>query len=342
MRDRPTASLDVVGVALFAGAGIWMWLASAGSSGSPAPGIALLAACGLALLAPRNIGSPARLLVPAAVLVAAVILAARSRTGVLSTAPLSGPLEYINADGALYVQVAIAGLMLVCCPRPWLLRIIGGVVALVCATLPFIIHALAAAWLVVVLPAIALLSVAVAGTMGARVAVLLCASLFVASLAGTIWVGGTYSPSPQPSALQRAALEIFDRDRLVFWHEAFDIMRRNPGTGVGPARYQVVSPVARSSRDDRWAHHEFLQQGAEGGIAGLVFLASIFLWGFARLSIVGTPDAITALSAAALAALGIHACVDYVMHFPAIPIVTAALVATGMTGWVRDPLPEAR
>ena len=60
-------------------------------------------------------------------------------------------------------------------------------------------------------------------------------------------------------------------------------------------------------------------------------LALLFVWGFARLSAGAPPDAVTLLSAASLAALGIHASVDYVMHFPAIPILAAALVGTGLT-----------
>ena len=67
-------------------------------------------------------------------------------------------------------------------------------------------------------------------------------------------------------------------------------------------------------------------------MALLVLLAALFGWGFARLWAIRAPDVVTALSAASLAALAIHASVDYVMHFPAIPLMTAALVATGMTG----------
>jgi O-antigen ligase len=264
------------------------------------------------------------------VLLATLVIASGSRTGVLSTAPLSGPLEYINADAALYVQASVAGLMLAFTPLPLPLRMLGGLAAGVFATLPFFIHAVAATWLVVVLPAVAIFAVAIAGARGARVAIALCGLLFVASLTATIWLGGTYSSSPQPNVFQRAAGEFVDQDRLIFWHEAFRLMSRNPGMGVGPRRYQVVSPVASRNPDDRWAHNEFLQQGAEGGIAGLMFSALIFVWGFARLWFTRAPDAITALSAAALAALGIHACVDYVMHFPVIPILAAGLVAAGM------------
>jgi hypothetical protein len=54
----------------------------------------------------------------------------------------------------------------------------------------------------------------------------------------------------------------------------------------------------------------------------------VFVWGFARLWVHPAPDVMVALGAASLAALGLHACVDYVLHFPAVPLTAAALVGT--------------
>jgi O-antigen ligase len=347
VRARRAGVLDTVGVGLFVAAGCWMLWTSLRSGGSAAPGIRVLLICGLVLVVVRTLGPRARLIVPAACLVAAVIVAARSKTGILTTAPLSGPLEYVNADGAFYVQAAIAGLMLAygAGSRPRSIRALGAVGAGLFAVLPFIVHAVAAAWLVVVLPGIALLSVAVAGARGTRAAVAVCGLLFASSLAATMWLGSSYRPTGDPSVLQRAAIGAVSEQRLRLWHDAFVIMRSQPVTGVGPGRYQVVSPIASRDPDSRWAHNEFLQQGAEGGIAGLGLLALIFLWGFFRLGAVMTPGPITALSAPSLAALGIHACFDYVMHFAAIPVMAAALVATGavdgrsrshQAGWARE------
>lgn len=341
-RHRLRGLSDAVGIGLFAGAGAWMIWASAESGGSAARGIGLLLACGLALVAARSMGSRARLVVPAAALLAAIIVAARSKTGVLSTAPLSGPFEYVNADGAFYVQAAMAGLMLASSARPWLLRVLGAAGAGFFAVLPFMVHALAAAWLVLILSAIALGSSAVAGARGARVTVVVLGLAFVGTLGATILLGAQYRPSPEPNSLQRTALNVVEEDRLIFWHEAFSIMRDHPRIGVGPGRYQVVSPIARSDPDDRWAHNEFLQQGAEGGVIGLVLLALIFVWAFSRLWMVTVPDPVTALSAASLAALGIHASIDHVMHFPAIPIMAAGLVGIGMIDRRHRPPPWER
>lgn len=330
VHGRSDAVMDLLGVGLFLAAGTWMVWTSAQSGGSSDPAMGLLLACGLVLVAGRSVDSRARLLVPAAALVAAVIVAARSKTGVLTSAPLAGPLGYGNANGAFYVQASIAGLMVATSARSSLLRVFGGLGAGTFAALPFIAHAVTAAWLVVILPGIALVASTLAGGRGARASVALFGLAFLTILAATIVVGSRYSSASGPTLIERAATQAADRDRVILWHDAFVIMRDHPGAGVGPGRYQVVSPIASKDRDYRWAHNEFLQQGAEGGITGLILLAVIFLWGFSRLLVVRAPDAITALGGASLAALGIHASVDYVMHFPAISILATGLVATGM------------
>jgi O-antigen ligase len=320
----------MVGAVLFAGYGTWMLLTWARSGGSVAPALGLLLACGFALVAARHIGSVTRLVVPSAALLSALVVAGGSKTGLFSSAPLSGPLEYVNADGAFYVQAAIAGLMLAFGARPWGLRTLGAAAVAFFAILPFVIHALAAAAMVLVLPAIALGSVLV-GPRAARVGLGVLGLAFVGMVAATIRLAATYPPPLDRGLFQRAATRVVDGERLYLWYDAFELMKRHPVNGAGPGRYPYESPNAQRDPRDRWAHNEFLQQGAEGGVMGLALLALIFLWGFVRLSAGSAPDAITLLGAAALAALGIHATVDYVMHFPAIPILAAALVGTGMS-----------
>jgi hypothetical protein len=68
--------------------------------------------------------------------------------------------------------------------------------------------------------------------------------------------------------------------------------------------------------------------GAETGVPGLLLLLGLFAWAFAARWI-RQPNAVTSLAAVALGALGVQACVDCVLHFPAVPIAAAALVGTG-------------
>jgi O-antigen ligase len=105
------------------------------------------------------------------------------------------------------------------------------------------------------------------------------------------------------------------------------MLRTEPVTGVGPGRFKELSPTARRDQDRQWAHHGFLQQGAETGAIGLALLAGLFLWGFARLALSDGPARAVALVSVAVLGLAAHACIDYVLHFPAVPLSACALVA---------------
>jgi O-antigen ligase len=153
----------------------------------------------------------------------------------------------------------------------------------------------------------------------ARGVILAAAVAFVAVLATTIALGVTYRHGDEAGGdtLQRVAL----------WHGALEILLDHP-TGVGPGRFDDVPPHYLPEGDVRWADHDFLQQGAELGWLGLVTTVLLFAWGFARAWVHPRPDAYVALGAVAVAAVGILASVDHVLHVVAIPIVAAALVGS--------------
>ena len=241
---------------------------------------------------------------------------------ILNGAPLSGPFGYQNATGAFFFQASVAGLMLaVSAPRA--LAVIGVVSAVAFAAVPLASGSITAGVLVLSLPA---LVVARRGPNGARAAVTTCAVLVLSALVLTAALGAAYEPGERTGALDRLADATLTERRLVLWGEALDMMTARPLTGIGPGRFDQVSPSALLNVEIRWAHHGFLQQGAETGLPGLVLLVLLFLWGFARLRLAGPPSAMTGLGAVALAGLGIHATVDYVLHFAAIPLAAAALV----------------
>jgi O-antigen ligase len=330
-REGKARALDVLGVGLFLAAAVWMVWARTVSGGSAAPGVGLLAGCGLIILAVRFVGRKARLLVPAAVLLAAMVTVAWSGASVLSLEPLARPLGYQNANGAFYAQAAVAGLMLAIGGRSLVTRAVGGVAAIAFAALPFMLEALAAALLVLLAPATVLVAVSLRGAeRGSRISVAILGVVFAAAMVATIALAATRSLAPRAVADGGATIIGMERGRLALWRDAFLVMHDHPWTGVGPGRYQEVSPIGSRDRDRRWAHNEFLQQGAEGGVVGLILLVALVGWGFTRLGMSTAPNELTALGAASLAALGIHASVDYVLHFPAIPLMCAALVATGM------------
>ena len=317
-----------MGVPLVGAAIGWTSLANAWPGFSSGPFSALLLGSAAAVVVGRVLATVHRTLVPSAIVVGAVLLAVAT-PDLLSGASLGGPLGYANANGALFVQAAMASLMLAAASRTTAVRALGLLSAGAFGIVPFAAKSVTSGTLLVLLPAIALLTRALAG---ARTAVAVCAALFVVTVVATSALGVTYAAGDRSSLAERVVDASIDERRVALWHEAITLMVQHPASGVGIGGFQVLSPTARADRDARWAHNSFLQQGAETGLIGLVLLTLLFLWGFASLGLVQNPDVMDVLGAVALAALGIHACVDYILHFPAIPITAAALV-----GAARSP-----
>ena len=312
----------MVGVLLAGATVTWAFLAAASSGGSPGPFVALVLGSAVALVIGRLLCSVRRSLVPGAIVGIASVLALTT-PDILSGAPLAGPLGYANANGAFFLQAAMAGLMLAAGSHAPPVRILGLLAAAAFAVVPFANKSVTSATLLLLLPVVAL---SVWALIGARVAIATCAILFLVAFLATIVLGSTYEAHDRSSTVARIVDATLDERRTALWHEALVMMGDHPVTGVGVSGFQVFSPTARSDRDARWAHNSFLQQGAETGVIGLILLLLLFLWGFAWLGTTPTRDTISVLGAVALAGLGIHACVDYILHFPAVPITTASLV----------------
>jgi len=316
-------ALDGVGALLVVVAVGTIYAAAGASGGRARPEAALLVGAAAALMIGRAIGRVSRPVVPALVVLAALALAVSSRRDLFSKAPLSGPFGYDNAKGSFFALAAVAGLMLVAGSRGRLMKAFGVAAALGFGAVPVASSSVAASIVVLAVPAIGMAAATLAT---ARVGVVAVATLFVAILAATVVLGGSAWARSHEGALDRVFSASISERRITLWHEAIGMMTAHQAFGVGPGRFRFESPTARVDPDASWAHNEFLQQGAETGVPGFVALLLLFAWGFARLWSSNQPDAFVVMGAVALAVLGIHACVDYVMHFPAIPVTTAALV----------------
>lgn len=321
--------LDLIGLGLAGSAIGWSLLVAVWPGSSAGPFTSLLLASAAALVIGRLTASVRRTLVPAAVVGGATLVAVATQD-VLSGTALGGPLGYANANGAFFVQAAIAGLMLATAARRTPVRLLGLMSAIAFGVVPFAAKSVTSAALLLLLPAIALL---VHSLGGARIAIATCAALFIVALATSVVIGSTYDAGDRSSLVDRIVDASIDERRAALWHEALVMMREHPVAGVGLGGFQVLSPTARSDPDARWAHNSFLQQGSETGLIGLILLTLMFVWGFASLGVPGRPDAVTVLGAVSLAALGIHASVDYILHFPAVPITAAGLVGAAGTPW---------
>jgi O-Antigen ligase len=289
------------------------------AEGDGATVVDLVAAVTGAFVIGRFSSAMHRSVIPLAVVAAGVWVALQP--GVSGAGgPLSGPFGYRNAVAAFLVQASVAALMLAVASTAGAPRVVaavlGSVVAVWLAWLA-VQNASTAAFALGLIP-LSLFSFA--GRRGARFGVIASGVALTVVLAATVGLGATYRPGSESFAT-RALTE----RRLELWSEALDILAEHPG-GVGVGGFATTAPTAIRDGDARWAHQEFLQVGVELGWAGLALVVLLFVWGFARLALHPRPDAYVALGAASLAALGIHASVDYVWHFPAMPLAAAALV----------------
>jgi O-antigen ligase len=321
------------------------------------PAAALLVGSAGAFLLGRTIGRGSRIPVPAAVAVSAVIVLVGSLEGIVSGGTLEGAFGYRHFDGAFFAQGAVAASMVVAMRTHPAIRAmaLAAAVGLALAT------AKSSVAVVVILVGVLGLGAIAVLVRRARGGIVVLALLFAVSVGATATFGATYTgferwgsvdallaatsnrcsgPDCSPSgagSVERAMYEVVTERRVAYWYEALVLTKDHPGTGVGPGRFREESALSVVEEDEPWAHHEFLQQGAETGLPGLVLLLLLFGWAFLRLWAVPHIDAVAALGAVAVAVLGIHATLDYALHFPAAPIAAAGLLGTAVAvpAWKR-------
>ncbi|MEX2556715.1 MAG: O-antigen ligase family protein [Actinomycetota bacterium] len=316
-RDAGTAA------AILAGACVWTFVSGAASGGDPIPVVAVVSAGAAALVVAALVSRGRPWVVPALVVGGAAIVAVAGRAEILTSRPEQGPFGYANATGAFYLQATIAGLMLaVSAPRAegrW----IGWLGAAAFAGITLATGSAAAAGLLALPAAGFVLSVSRRG----RPVMVGMAALFAVALFGTIVVG-SLAGEPGNGTLGG---RIFDERRETLWHQAVTTIGEHPLTGVGPGAFVEDGPLVRIDADARWAHHGFLQFGAETGIPGMGLVTLAFVWLLVSLAGRSDPAVFTVLGSAALAVFGIGACVDYLFHFPAITVTAAALAGAAST-----------
>src|SRR5690606_8777251 len=81
-------------------------------------------------------------------------------------------------------------------------------------------------------------------------------------------------------------------------------------------------------------HNEYLEIGVETGLPGTMLVLALVLWGFLRLGMAPSWSR-TAPAAVALAGVTLHANVDYIWHFPEVPIALGLLVGAGCVSSTR-------
>jgi O-antigen ligase len=312
-------------VLLVLGAAATWWTVSGlggGSRTADAVGLILAVACALVIAWVAAERWPAAVLTGIVGACAAVVLA--DAGGSLHSGPTQGPFGYANATAAFAAQACVAALLLVVVAHGPL-RAIGAVAAI--SFVPLVLAT--RSWTVLLLlPTVVGAALVVERWRDGRSAVVLCAGLFGGAVAITIALGAL-GISTSGGALDRVIEGTISAERVALWNDALATVARHPVLGVGPGGFAQSSATASSDPDLRWAHNEFLQAGAEVGLIGYGLAVAVFVWGFAALGR-GSWGRVMAVSAAGLAVLGIQACVDYVLHFPFLVVVGAAVLGAGL------------
>ncbi|MGH8883817.1 MAG: O-antigen ligase family protein [Egibacteraceae bacterium] len=327
LRDAVDA-VDLAGAALLTVTVVWIGLAAGAGNGDAGPvTVALAGAAAVAWIA-RQVTRLHGWLVPLLVYAAVAIFAVDSGT------PLTrgGPLGYANASAALYFLAAAAALMVfVRCSRP-LVRVWALWAAVVAGVLPWLSGVVTAALLVCALP-LALTSPPTRD----KVRFLMAggALLVFAVLATTVLLGASYG-GDRTGLVDRVVDATLSERRVQLWRDALAITESNPAFGIGPGRFDEVSPTALANPDTSKAHNEYLQMSAETGFAGFALSLGLLLWGFARLWS-GPGDGGAVVAAVALTGVGVHASIDYILHFTAVAVATAALTGAGSAAASSEP-----
>lgn len=294
----------------------------------PTPLVLLVAGVACALTA--GVLLPRALLVPygLAAAVGAGVLVLTAPDG-LSGGALAGPLGYGNANGALCAQGSAAAMVPVHASSRRDVRVGSVVLGLVLVALAW--QTASAAGLVAAAGAVATCVALRAVGPGhraraARVVVTAVGAATAAVFAATWLLGATHGSQASYPSAQRLVEATLSERRVILWSEALDLLAAEPAHGVGAGRFAEVSPTARADADARWAHSGYLQIGAETGVPGLLAMLLVTAWVFASLYVVAGHDTLAAVGAAAAGALLAHASLDYVLHFPVVPLLAAGTV----------------
>lgn len=241
-----------------------------------------------------------------------------------------GPLGYGNASGTLYLLAAAGALTAARSVTQRSLRVVLHVAAGVWMVSPLAVMADTAA----ISAAVMVLAVVLLDRPRHVRGVLLAGGvLIVLALGATLMYATTYSEGGRAGAADRAIDAVFGQVRPALWHDAVQMIRAEPVTGVGAGRFSEVSPTASEHSDTRGAHNEFLQVTAETGVPGGLLLAGSCAWLLTALwkRRVG-PRAVAVV--VSLLAVMVNAAFGHVWHAGAIPLVMA-----GLFGAIMAPSP---
>ena len=118
-----------------------------------------------------------------------------------------------------------------------------------------------------------------------------------------------------------------EQDRTPEWHAALSQFTSSPLTGVGPDKPLVLD--ARTATTTDFAHDEYLQVLAGGGLLGGALLLAV---GVALVAVARRRDLPSSCAVAALVAFVVAGAFDYDWHVPALGLLAGLAAAIALAG----------
>lgn len=317
--------------------GAWAWWVASRVGGDPTPVIlvGMLAVCSYA--AAHWVARIRRLLVPRLVVfvtVAIMFLPGIDRVlGARATGRLYAPLGYANASALLFLLATVCAVIVA---RETTSEPAWRAWSFTAALLALLVVGSGSVVAVALMLGMIAVGLWCGQTQAARGTVMVvgAAAAVVVAVGVTVWLGASQPRAAPTTAVESAgdwdvAATVLTERRLLLWRDAVVMLAEQPTVGAGPQRFPVASPTVQSDADAFTTHSTYLLVASELGLVGLALLGALVLWSYVALWQAVLSGA-TLLAVAAVTATLMHATVDYVLHAPAIVIVTAALLA-----WAR-------
>lgn len=131
---------------------------------------------------------------------------------------------------------------------------------------------------------------------------------------------------------------------VQLWRDALDMARREPVPGVGPGRFEDLSPtLAQSLVPDGKPHPAPFQLAAEQGVIGVALPATVFCGVLYPLRRAARPTAVVLAAGAALTALAVLAAVGNALSLTTVTAGAGLLagIATAQPLTEVEPRPGA-
>jgi O-antigen ligase len=298
----------------------WVFFAAAGRAARPWPQALLLVATAAAYAGAQYIAGHRPGCIPA-ILTGGVLVVIAANPSVASGGPLAPPLGYGNANAALLVQGAVAAAIGLHVTRRPVGRAAALAALLVLAAATVTTRSSAGVALAAVVVVATVLSIWVVPV---RAIVVGTAAIAALLFLATVALGATYHGRTD-GVVDRTVDQTLTSRRAGLWSNAVSMAKDAPLRGAGPGRFADESPIARRDADARWAHSLLLQQAAETGLPGALLLLALVALAFGQLYHSAGPAAPRMLAAVGLGAFLVHGAIDYIAHFPAVPLAAAAL-----------------